>query len=533
MKNTFIGTLFAVLFYCTTAQAQQFISINPDFGLKGQNISTTVTSSDFFFTWGSAPSIWGDFYMRQNNYTFLPLNVTVINDDELLVNWDIPFGAPSGNYDVVWEMGYWSGYYELVPGGFNVECVPPPAQITNSAPYAICPGSSLVLQANIGTGYSYQWYKSNIAISGATNSSYVATISGYYSVRVSDASGCPRFSEVITVGSYPAPVSTISPSTNQIICQGNNITLTANTNFSYQWYKNGNILNGITTKSISVSDSGSYTVRVSNSFGCTKMSNPVAVSYAAKPPAWVTASGPLTICAGSSVTLKTSTGTSYTYQWYKYGNPISGATSRTLVVTSAGSYKVQVTNASGCTKKSGAKIVSVVAAPPATITPQGPLTFCAGDSVVLNANTGAGFTYAWKKYGNIIAGATASSYTAKNAGPYKVIVTNSNGCSKVSQAKNVVITTCRQAQPDAFNSSLINIHPNPAQDVIYIEGDDITKVEIRNLEGKIVQVLEDSKNLTIDISTLPNGLYIAIMYSKDEVVSKRFVKQAAGSESSQ
>lgn len=526
MKKAFILTFLVFLFFTTNSQAQQFISINPDFGLKGQTLTTTVTSQDFFFTWSSAPSTWGDFYMRQNTYLFYPSNVTVIDDDHLMVDWSIPPGAPSGNYDIIWDyFAPWGGIVHTVPGGFNVECVPPPAQITNTPPIVFCSGSSMVLQANTGVGYTYQWYNSSGPISGATNPTYTATLSGFYRVRVADAAGCPRFSAEAAVYSVSLPVATITPSASQLICQGDSITLTAGNATTYQWFKNGNLLTGITTKTITVADSGSYTVRVSNTYGCTKMSNPVTVSYAAKPPAWVTASGPLTICAGSSVTLKTSTGTGYTYQWYKYGNPIVGATSRTLVVNSAGSYKVQVTNASGCTKKSGSKTVSVVAAPPASITAQGPLTFCAGDSVVLNANTGAGYTYAWKKYGNIINGATSSSYTAKSAGPYKVIVTNSSGCSKVSQAKNIVITSCRLSQSDAVNLAVPAIHPNPAKDFIYVEGNEINKIEIRSIDGKIVHAVENHQEESIDISYLPPGLYLALIYSNDDLFTQKFVKE--------
>ncbi|MBK7971559.1 MAG: hypothetical protein IPK08_22920 [Bacteroidetes bacterium] len=47
--------LILLIFVCSlnlTLQAQQFISINPDFGLKGQTVITTVTGSGFFFHYG-------------------------------------------------------------------------------------------------------------------------------------------------------------------------------------------------------------------------------------------------------------------------------------------------------------------------------------------------------------------------------------------------------------------------------------------------------------------------------------------------
>ena len=524
MKKLLCSFLF-ILTSISAIHAQQFISINPNFGLKGQTISTVVTGSDFYFTWGTTPTTWGDFYMDQNGTQILPSSITVIDDDHLDVVWPIPSNTPIGNYSVVWENYVpWGGNYASVPGGFDVDCVSPPAQIAPASQY-FCAGGSAVLQANIGAGLTYQWYNGIAAIAGAVNSTLTVTTGGNYKVRVSNAQGCPRFSDAVLLYPTALPLATISPATNQLICQGNSINLTANTGgyYTYQWYKNGNIMNGITTKVISVNTSGSYSVQVTNYYGCTKLSNPVAISYATQPPSYVTASGSLTICAGSSVTLKTSTGTGYTYQWYKYGNAISGATNRTLDVASAGAYKVQVTNAGGCTKKSGAKIVSVDSAPPATITPQGPLTFCPGDSVILNANAGPGYSYAWKKYGNIITGATSSSYKAKTAGPYKVIVTNSNGCSKVSQAKTVTIIVCRESISAALVET--DLFPNPATDQIQITGENLSKIEILSSEGKVVRSFNLQASQIIDISELPLGIYMAVIYSEKEVLTKRFVKQ--------
>ena len=526
MKNIFISTLITILIHCTSVNAQQFISINPDFGLKGQNISTIVTGSNFFFTWGSTPTTWGDFYMSQNGTQILPSSITVIDDDHLNVVWPIPSNALIGNYSVIWDMFIpWGSYSNSIPGGFNVECVPPPAQIINSAPAIICPGSTLVLQANTGAGYSYQWYNSVGPLVGATNSSYTVSTSGYYRVRVSDASGCPRFSSETIVTVTSLPTATISPSTSQIICPGSSVVLTANNNTSYQWFKNGNLLSGITTKSITVSDAGSYTVRVTNYYGCTKVSNPVTVNLSTQPPSYVTAIGPLTFCAGNSVTLKTAAG--YNYQWYKYGNPIAGATNQSLVVTTSGSYKVVVTNASGCTKKSGAKVVNVLNSPSAIITPVGSTSICVGDSVKLNATTGSGYTYLWKRYGVPISGPSSSSYFAFNGGNYKVVVTHPNGCSKTSSATNVSVV-CRLASLTQETAFETNIAPNPANDFITVSGENITKVEIRNMEGKIVKTTIENTNLTIDISRLPNGLYIAVIYSNNDVTSKRFIKQSSG-----
>jgi hypothetical protein len=71
----------------------------------------------------------------------------------------------------------------------------------------------------------------------------------------------------------------------------------------------------------------------------------------------------------------------------------------------------------------------------------GPTVLCAGGgSVLLNATTGAGFTYQWKSGGGDITGATAPGYTATGAGSYTVFITNSLGCSATSAPVFVTIS---------------------------------------------------------------------------------------------
>src|SRR5207342_3251667 len=141
------------------------------------------------------------------------------------------------------------------------------------------------------------------------------------------------------------------------------------------------------------------------------------------------------------------TGSNKTYQWKKSNINIAGATLSSYTATTGGSYKVTVTNiVTGCSKTTAsATVVTVNTLPTATITPQGPTTFCAGGSVVLAANTGAGLTYKWKKGSNFISGATLSNYTATTGGNYKVQITNSNGCSKTSAGVTVTVP-CKEGE---------------------------------------------------------------------------------------
>ena len=54
----------------------------------------------------------------------------------------------------------------------------------------ICALGSGHLQANSGTGLTYQWKRNNVNIAGATNRSYVAKTTGSYSVAVTNLYNC-------------------------------------------------------------------------------------------------------------------------------------------------------------------------------------------------------------------------------------------------------------------------------------------------------------------------------------------------------
>ncbi|MBP6428172.1 MAG: T9SS type A sorting domain-containing protein, partial [Bacteroidia bacterium] len=74
---------------------------------------------------------------------------------------------------------------------------------------------------------SYQWFYNGIPISGANSQQYTATLSGPYSVQITDANGCQSTSPVLQVSlvginELVDPLSFIvypNPSTNEIFIQ--------------------------------------------------------------------------------------------------------------------------------------------------------------------------------------------------------------------------------------------------------------------------------------------------------------------------
>lgn len=285
-----------------------------------------------------------------------------------------------------------------------------------------CNGQSVILKTIEGVGYTYQWYRNGVAISGATSFQYTATQTGNYYVVITLGPNTAH-SDTIAVTVNGPPNAAITPSGSIAICSGNPLTLNATTGngYTYQWFKDGTPIAGATTSSYVANAPGNYSVQVYN--GCYAVSNIVTITNGTPPSAAITPSGATSFCPGGSVTLSAPTG--FSYQWSSGGN------SQSITATSSGTYSVTVTDINGCTNSSSISI-NVLNPPSANVTSDKPTTICPGDTVTLSAP--AGLTYLWSN------GATTQSVTASQNGSFTVTVTDVNGCSAVSGVTTVTVS---------------------------------------------------------------------------------------------
>ncbi|MEO6166154.1 MAG: MopE-related protein [Chitinophagales bacterium] len=97
----------------------------------------------------------------------------------------------------------------------------------------------------------------------------------------------------------------------------------------------------------------------------------------------------------------------------------------------------------------------------ATITPLGSLDICSIDSVILEANGGAGLYYQWMENSEPIEGATNQFYTASSPGDFSVLVTDLAGCNNTS-AIATVFYSCRVSDEIQLKTiSRLLLFPNP------------------------------------------------------------------------
>lgn len=206
---------------------------------------------------------------------------------------------------------------------------------------AICLGSTLELTAlSVPAGYKYQWFFNDKPITGATGQIYNAANAGYYKVRITDLNNCRKLSDSLMVIKTPMGVPPLSPVSAEF-CEGATIMLYSNAGpyaVAYAWTKDG-LPTLDTTSNILVNTSGWYDVTATDIYGCTATSSRVRVDVlpgAVKP-----------VIVRSGMTLSTST-VYASYQWYRNGKIISGATGRYYTTSFDGDYKVVVSNSNGC-----------------------------------------------------------------------------------------------------------------------------------------------------------------------------------------
>jgi large repetitive protein len=150
-----------------------------------------------------------------------------------------------------------------------------------------CPGETISTTMGVTPGFdAYEWRRDGVVISGATGNELTVNQPGTYDVRIRrGASNWSYFSPIPVVVAFrtPTPAQTITADGSLILPTPGgrtSVSLSAPAGFaSYQWS------NGATTRTITVSQAGSYTVSVVEPGGCSGLpSQPVVVRTGAAGP---------------------------------------------------------------------------------------------------------------------------------------------------------------------------------------------------------------------------------------------------------
>lgn len=349
-------------------------------------------------------------------------------------------------------------------------CVQTTATVTAGGPVSFCIGDSVLLSSNTGVGFSYQWYKNGVAISGATGSTYYAKLSGAFSVKLTNASACVSWSNTIDVtqkldnaGSITCSGYTIGPWA--CLNGGNTRTLSAGTGtgYTYQWKRNGVNINGATLSTYTTGLAGTYTCFVTSGT-CSRTTS--AFDLGPNPVTLQVINGGPTACTGpvNLIATRTYGGSGISYDWKRNGASVGAPSNYSYNASLSGAYTCVVTDAA-CpgTVTSNAIGVTIGTLPPVYISPVSTqvISDCSASNVFLEAVDANGNSYPndpgitsidWYFNGATVSG--ANSLYASESGVYSVYVNSSCGTVSSVQPK-VLLMTNGSTSPFISYSSLV------------------------------------------------------------------------------
>jgi gliding motility-associated-like protein len=340
----------------------------------------------------------------------------------------------------------------------------PATTVNASGPITFCVGGSVNLTA--GAGVSWLWN------TGETSQTISVNSTSSKSVTITDANGCSATSGATSVTVNALPTAIITPGGATTFCSGGSVTLTASAGISWLWNT------GETTQSVSVNNTASKSVTITDGNGCSATSSATAITVNALPTATITPGSPTTFCAGGSVNLTASAGSSWLWN--------TGETTQSVSVNNTASKSVRVTDGNGCSATSSATAITVNALPTATITPGSATTFCAGGSVNLTAS--AGSSWLWNT------GETTQSVSVNNTASKSVRVTDGNGCSATSLATAVTVNalptvTITPGSATTFCAGgSVNLTASTGDSWLWNTGETTQTISVNNTATKTVTV---------------------------------------------
>lgn len=140
----------------------------------------------------------------------------------------------------------------------------------------------------------------------------------------------------------------------------------------------------------------------------------------------------------------------------------------------------------------------------------------------------------WYLEGTPIIGATNKTYLLEEDGNYFVEVTNSFGCSSVSESKYMVLNAIEKFEEDLNNNRGIKIYPNPSNGNFIVQIESVNSYNFLNykiidIAGRIIQsgrIDSFVENKNIEMINPSEGIFFIQIYSVDYFsTSKLLIKK--------
>lgn len=317
--------------------------------------------------------------------------------------------------------------------------------------------SSWTLRIKNPSGITYTWTStpSGFTSSAATTTDNPTVATTYHVNATFD--GCTGSNSSVTVNMNPEPSP--SASTNAPVCVGDMLTLSSLPNgmTTYVWSGpsgfSSSVQNPTVTSSATLARAGTYTVTVTNAFGCTGTATTNVIVHDRPVPFVITQNNVSCFGGNDGATEVGSTGAApFLFDW---GFNNDYGTTAVITGLSAGIVTVNVTDDNGCTSNPDLN-VNISQPSQLLAVPSGNNPACHGLSLNLISNaTGGtpGYSYTWtgpNGFSSSDANPVRTGISMLDAGNYQVSVTDNNGCNTVA---SISINTTDQPTATLSGSS--------------------------------------------------------------------------------
>ena len=279
---------------------------------------------------------------------------------------------------------------------------------------------------------------------------------------------------------------------------------------------------GAQTETISVSQTGTYTVTFTDGVGCTSMDD-IFVEFGSGN-VQVDLGPDLSLCDGETIVLDAGAGFA-AYEWS------TSETSQTLEVSLPGDYAVTVTDQAGCT---GIDLIhiEVGTSPTADFS----YTSVTGTTVSFtDIGSGADMIY-WDFDNDGLADDSCAAgesvqYEFPSASVFGVEMTSVNACGEDISTQNVLVQDVGiEELKDMIDFSS---YPNPATDLITVfvrdASTNVDRISVLDLNGKELfrSSVANSNNHQIELNKLASGIYVLQVSTSKGIINERIIKHGS------
>ncbi|RYD53204.1 MAG: PKD domain-containing protein [Sphingobacteriales bacterium] len=365
---------------------------------------------------------------------------------------------------------------------------PKPILVVSPAAVAVCAGDSVALSASESTAATYNWSPATgLSCTTCANPTAAPDATTTYTIVAMAANGCTNRSTV-TVTINPLPVVSAGPDQN--ICANTPVTLQASGASTYVWSPAAGLSCTTCANPTAVlSTDARYTVTGTDGNGC-HATDSIALTILPHGP--VSINLPDTICAGSSIQLKATGGT--TYQWM----PESSLSSATRANTSASpsqttTYSV-VIQQYGC--YSDTLSVRITVAPIPVVNAGPDLTIVAGESITLSGSVSDDVVRHFWTTTQYLSCDTCLRPVATPKGPmtYTLHGVNSAGCESADEV--ALRTRCETGQ--FFVPNTFTPNGDGQNDLFYPRGKGITKINVFRIYSRWGELMFEATNFDVN-----------------------------------